>query len=866
MVTVTTREEARRVEPRKLQRTLQREGVGVGEQNCAIRHTRVIGVATARATVDEIWAEAHLAHPGFQHGIAGTSTDDSACRASATTVDPAARSRRGAAALLRHPAVRHSCRRRPPVADLGAQLRQPASTPDVLAQHGRGARPAVQRARVAVARPGPTASSGGADRGDPRADLNSNKIQHLLGPLVLPPQRPAAVGQAEFPPCTARRRGLPVQGQARRGAGRQGDGRLPRAVRVGVPNLQAFLASRTLLLPLRRPTRSPRARRAALPLPAARRCRRAPRAAGARRRGRRRRRPPPPPPRAALVAARPPRPPPSGAPSARLDALRKIDRMCRPSSTCRWAPRVLGGDPRPNELASCARAAGGGCDRHGLIFHTKNMMTHAAPRGGQPAASLPRAPTPPRSRRCWASPLEPPLPPLSSARAPTAPARRGLARGEGGGEGGARGHRGEQAAQPRGGGGGGGGNHYGMTPKNAPSANFGGDKAGKFIFYRGMKLLFSSGNVVLVRRQTLGSTPRTSVPRQPPRRRRDRAAEAAMAAAAAACAIGAPSTTISTSTSRRARLEPLPPPLQPLPAREEDDLKWDVHRPPPHLRAVGAPPMTVGADDLDAFEFTSLFDKLRTKDVEEVVKRAKGTVGRHRRDLGSSHDYVRALDGSCAGSVAVTPPPDADGSDGGGSGSLTLMAGTTSSASRARAQYAGEWAVGVLGGGSTQQAEEALQHPWWPTSNSTSSPKGTADEVAAEVRRPRQTAAQTTLSSRAAVAARGEGGGEAAARPACCARPRARQRLPTSPTRHRDDLIFMFRQLGVLFPQWWIPSCTRLLLPEMPLADAANARVPRSAATCAPLAEIMEDIEVRRTRRRSWTTGRAPSRVRGRRA
>ena len=31
----------------------------------------------------------------------------------------------------------------------------------------------------------------------------------------------------------------------------------------------------------------------------------------------------------------------------------------------------------------CGAAAG--CDRAGLVFHTKNLMTHAAPRNGQPA-------------------------------------------------------------------------------------------------------------------------------------------------------------------------------------------------------------------------------------------------------------------------------------------------------------------------------------------------------------------------------------------------------------------------------------------------------------------------------------------------
>jgi hypothetical protein len=44
--------------------------------------------------------------------------------------------------------------------------------------------------------------------------------------------------------------------------------------------------------------------------------------------------------------------------------------------------------PGPGEKYAgelCARCLVDGCDRKGNLFHVKNLMTHAAPRGGQPS-------------------------------------------------------------------------------------------------------------------------------------------------------------------------------------------------------------------------------------------------------------------------------------------------------------------------------------------------------------------------------------------------------------------------------------------------------------------------------------------------
>ena len=280
--------------------------------------------------------------------------------------------------------------------------------------------------------------------------------------------------------------------------------------------------------------------------------------------------------------------------------------------------------------------------------------------------------------------------------------------------------------------------------------------------------------------------------------------------------------------------------------------------------------MTVGADDLDAFEFTSLFDKLRTKDVEEVVKRKqRALLVVTRRWISNApltigeRVLARFQDGSewYAGSVAATPPPDADGSDGGGSSGLFDIQyddGDYEQLPRERVLRqvgeVGRWAYSVVGPGDNKAEEAALQHPWWPTSEQFVdfvAAKGTADEVAAEVRRLRQTAAQTytaresarpwPLEAKAAAKAAGED-------TALLLREadEHRQRLSADITNpaHRDDLIFMFRQLGVLFLQMVDSELhSSYLLPEMPLADAANgagcAEIER-AWLRAPLAEIME--------------------------
>ena len=268
------------------------------------------------------------------------------------------------------------------------------------------------------------------------------------------------------------------------------------------------------------------------------------------------------------------------------------------------------------------------------------MMTHAAPRGGQPSrVPAARAHAAALEALLGFKPPEPPLPPgvaVVGSRSDRPGSDAASRAAKAGAKAEARAAiEAKQAAQPRGGGGGGGGgNYHGMTPKNAPSMNFGGhDKAGKFIFYRGMAR-YPSGNVVLVRRQTLGSNPARNVKflgnLRGGREAWTAPLEAARGRAAAArgsCYWSRTSTTISTSASRAnsTRTTASTSSAASRPPEKKMISKWETYMPVALHRTferLARQPMTVGADDLDAFEFTSLFDKLRTKDVEEVVKRS----------------------------------------------------------------------------------------------------------------------------------------------------------------------------------------------------------------------------------------------------
>ena len=147
----------------------------------------------------------------------------------------------------------------------------------------------------------------------------------------------------------------------------------------------------------------------------------------------------------------------------------------------------------------CGAAAG--CDRAGLVFHTKNLMTHAAPRNGQPAklassrshtaavvALLGYVPSTPAA-------LEPGVKQEPGAKAYTsassiAPPKPNLAERT------VKPSKSESRPAP--------------VPKNHESRNFGGHDA-RHINYRGMKLAFSNAQVLLVRRERLGTNPARNV-------------------------------------------------------------------------------------------------------------------------------------------------------------------------------------------------------------------------------------------------------------------------------------------------------------------------------------------------------------------
>ena len=134
----------------------------------------------------------------------------------------------------------------------------------------------------------------------------------------------------------------------------------------------------------------------------------------------------------------------------------------------------------------CARCDTLGCDRYGLVFHLKNVLTHSNPRGGQPvkmpasrshSSALVRllgyTPAPPDTSGAAPGEAKPPKPKPK----PAVPAASGALK---------------------------------TTPRNGESRNFLGED-GRFIYYRGMRLSFLCGQVLLVRRKDLSSNPARNV-------------------------------------------------------------------------------------------------------------------------------------------------------------------------------------------------------------------------------------------------------------------------------------------------------------------------------------------------------------------
>ena len=140
-----------------------------------------------------------------------------------------------------------------------------------------------------------------------------------------------------------------------------------------------------------------------------------------------------------------------------------------------------------------------------MLFHVKNLMTHAAPRGGQPAKMsssrthgaalvelLGYVPTAAPRRPA----AEEPRPGKSKLHAPKPRPGQGA-----GGSGAAPASASASAQQLV---------RRTATPRNHESRNFSGQD-GNFIYYRGMRLSFRQGQVLLVRRQQLGSNPARNV-------------------------------------------------------------------------------------------------------------------------------------------------------------------------------------------------------------------------------------------------------------------------------------------------------------------------------------------------------------------
>lgn len=207
----------------------------------------------------------------------------------------------------------------------------------------------------------------------------------------------------------------------------------------------------------------------------------------------------------------------------------KLDRMyppftCVDGVTQREFDAVI---PLPGERYAnegCARCMVRGCDRAGLIFHLKNLSTHASPRGGQPpkvsasrthinaltkllgyrpkpaphlpTSDQPKAPTdikeglPPKD-----SELDARLEGTLTTRSPVVAVSVSGAASTGSAEDGSESKK--RAPQS-------------LTPRHHESSNFAGSD-NRYIFYRGMRLPFLTGHVLLVRRVALSANPARNV-------------------------------------------------------------------------------------------------------------------------------------------------------------------------------------------------------------------------------------------------------------------------------------------------------------------------------------------------------------------
>ena len=241
----------------------------------------------------------------------------------------------------------------------------------------------------------------------------------------------------------------------------------------------------------------------------------------------------------------------------------KLDRMWPPFTDVHgvWRREFDAVIPTEGERyagQACARCRVVGCDREGLLFHVKNMMTHGAPRGGQASRVLGnRGHHSALVALLGYEPTPPPYPPDLVHRASKKPkAGGGAAAGAGGGssedreeydsEGGGEAGEGgapspsKPAKKPHSGArkppayhppsasnvgaaaaseraaaaaeASGGREHatFKMTPRNENSSNFVGHED-NMIKYRGMRIPFHNGRVVLATRCALGTNPARNV-------------------------------------------------------------------------------------------------------------------------------------------------------------------------------------------------------------------------------------------------------------------------------------------------------------------------------------------------------------------
>ena len=221
----------------------------------------------------------------------------------------------------------------------------------------------------------------------------------------------------------------------------------------------------------------------------------------------------------------------------KVEALQaKLDRMWPPFTSVSGVHQTefIGVVPLPGERYAgegCARCNVKGCDRYGLLFHLKNLMTHSAPRGGQPSKV-------PSSRTHHAALVgllgyTPPPAPMPTAEQIKERKRKSKQSTAAGSEEGAEGNPSDAAAaqEPKlavrgperkpppkvplpstltGGGPSRPSDDTRQTPRNHESRNFGGHD-GRFIHYRGMRLPFRCGQVLLARRIQLSSNPARNV-------------------------------------------------------------------------------------------------------------------------------------------------------------------------------------------------------------------------------------------------------------------------------------------------------------------------------------------------------------------